>query len=96
MLTRIRAAVWSRIWPIARIGRQAKLPADLGHFVGLRRQGVQHLVGRTADGGRHHVAEVADELIEQQADFDAALDRGVELGQRGGRVAGHQVAARGR
>ena len=72
MLTRIRAAVWSRIWrsPAASTAqaagrRRATSSACDGSAYSI-------WLGAAADGGRHHVAEIAEELVEQLADLDAA------------------------
>ena len=48
-------------------------------------------LGAAANGSRHYVAKVADKLIEQQADFDTALNCGVQLRERSRGVAGNHV-----
>ena len=57
-------------------------------------RGIEERFGRTADGGRHGVAEKAEELLDQLPHVDAFLDGRVQLGQCGGRVAGRRCGPR--
>ena len=65
--------------------------AGLDDLLGPGGRRVEKRLARAADGRDHAIAEVAEELLDELGGIDAGVQRGVEIGQRAGRVSLDQM-----